>query len=86
MTDEQKIKDIPAEKFRFVRSDERIHDEKLKTKPIGYFKDAWLRFSKIFLNLFIAFCTSFKSFNYSSFSCNVLFPFITYNMLTVRVL
>ena len=46
MTDEQKIKDIPAEKFRFVRSDERIHDEKLKTKPIGYFMDAWLRFSR----------------------------------------
>ena len=46
MMDEQKLRAIPAEKFRFVRSDERIHDEKLKTKPIGYFKDAWLRFRK----------------------------------------
>ena len=46
MMDEQKIREISPEKFRFVRSDERIHDEKLKTKPIGYFKDAWLRFRK----------------------------------------
>ena len=46
MMDEQNLRAIPAEKFRFVRSDERIHDEKLKTKPIGYFKDAWLRFRK----------------------------------------
>ena len=46
MMDDKKLRAIPAEKFRFVRSDERIHDEKLKTKPIGYFKDAWLRFRK----------------------------------------
>ena len=44
--DEQKIRDISPEKFCFVSSGERIHDEKLKTKPIGYFKDAWLRFRK----------------------------------------
>lgn len=46
MTDEKRYPDIPAEKFRFIRSDERIRDEKLKTKPIGYFRDAWLRFRK----------------------------------------
>ena len=46
MMDEQRFRDIPAEKFRFVKSDERIHDERIKTKPIGYFKDAWLRFRK----------------------------------------
>ena len=46
MMDEQKMREIPPEKFRFIRSEERIHDEKLKTKPIGYFKDAWLRFRK----------------------------------------
>ena len=44
--DEQKYREISPEKFRFVNSGERIHDEKLKTKPIGYFKDAWLRFRK----------------------------------------
>ena len=37
---------IPAEKFRFVNQDERIHDRKFDDKPIGYFKDAWLRFKK----------------------------------------
>ena len=46
MMDDKRLRDIPAEKFRFIRSDERIRDEKLKTRPIGYFKDAWLRFRK----------------------------------------
>lgn len=41
---EQKIPAIPAEKFQFVQQDRAIHDERIKTKPIGYFKDAWLRF------------------------------------------
>ena len=40
----EQIKQIPAEKFAFVRMNERIHDEKIQTKSIGYFKDAWLRF------------------------------------------
>ena len=46
MMNEQRIPEIPAEKFRFIQQDEKIHDEKIKTKPIGYFKDAWLRFVK----------------------------------------
>ena len=37
---------IPKEKFEFVTRSEKIHDMKLDTKPIGYFKDAWLRFKK----------------------------------------
>ena len=40
----QEFPEIPAEKFRLIRQDEKIHDEKIQTKPIGYFKDAWLRF------------------------------------------
>ena len=44
MMNEQRIPEIPAEKFRFIQQDEKIHDERIKTKPIGYFKDAWLRF------------------------------------------
>ena len=40
------IMSIPAEKFRFVNNDERIHDKKFDDKPIGYFKDAWIRFKK----------------------------------------
>jgi oligopeptide transport system permease protein len=37
---------IPKEKFRFVQENERIHDKKFEDKPIGYFKDAWIRFRK----------------------------------------
>ena len=37
---------IPAEKFRFINEGERIHDKKFEDKPIGYFKDAWIRFRK----------------------------------------
>ena len=44
MMNEQRIPEIPAEKFRFIQQSEKIHDERIKTKPIGYFKDAWLRF------------------------------------------
>ncbi len=37
---------IPAEKFAFVNQGERISDKKFDDKPIGYFKDAWIRFRK----------------------------------------
>lgn len=37
---------IPAEKLRFAHKDERLHDVKFETKPIGYFKDAWIRFRR----------------------------------------
>ena len=40
------LESIPAEKFRFVNQDERIHDKKFDDKPIGYFRDAWNRFKK----------------------------------------
>ena len=46
MMNEQKIPAISAEKFQFVQQDRTIHDERIKTKPIGYFKDAWLRFTR----------------------------------------
>ncbi|MEG1459699.1 MAG: hypothetical protein RSJ40_10390, partial [Acetivibrio sp.] len=36
---------IPKEKFKFVQKDEMIHDTKLDTKPVGYLKDAFRRFS-----------------------------------------
>lgn len=36
---------IPPEKFRFV-NEKNIHDQKLNTKPVGYFKDAMIRFAK----------------------------------------
>ncbi len=40
------IKHIPQEKFKLVQRDDQIFDAKFETKPIGYFKDAWLRFKR----------------------------------------
>ena len=37
---------IPKEKFAFVNEGERLSDQKFEDKPIGYFKDAWIRFKK----------------------------------------
>ena len=37
---------ISSEKFKFASNEGRLHDQKLATKPIGYFRDAWLRFRK----------------------------------------
>lgn len=44
--DDIKIVDVPSEKFSFVNEGEKIHDTKFETKPIGYFKDALIRFCK----------------------------------------
>lgn len=38
--------DIPKSKFSFVNTDKSVHDKKFDTKPIGFFKDAMMRFSK----------------------------------------
>jgi ABC-type dipeptide/oligopeptide/nickel transport system permease subunit len=32
--------------FNFVQRDEKIYDKKFETKPVGYFKDAMIRFGK----------------------------------------
>ncbi len=40
------IKNIPQEKLRFASTEGRLHDEKLSSKPIGYFRDAFRRFCK----------------------------------------
>lgn len=40
------IPDIPAEKFRFVADENRLHDQKFDSKKIGYFRDAFNRFCK----------------------------------------
>ncbi len=42
----QNYPNIPKEKLRFVGSNRQIHDVKLDTKPVGYFKDAFRRFCK----------------------------------------
>jgi ABC-type dipeptide/oligopeptide/nickel transport system permease subunit len=38
--------ELRKEDFEFVQADSKIYDKKFETKPIGYFKDAMLRFSK----------------------------------------
>ncbi len=46
MTVNNEYEHIPAEKFRFVNEGEKLTDKKFDDKPIGYFKDAWIRFRK----------------------------------------
>lgn len=50
----EKYDSFPDERFRLVQSKENIHDEKFKTKPIGFFKDVLLRFSKNKASVFAA--------------------------------
>ena len=38
--------DIPAEKFALADRGDKITDKKFETKPVGYFKDAMIRFRK----------------------------------------
>lgn len=40
------INDIPSDKFKFVQNDKELNEQKPDTKPVGYFKDAFLRFCK----------------------------------------
>lgn len=44
--DNIKYENIPIEKFAFVDGQDTVHDKKLDTKPVGYFKDAFNRFKK----------------------------------------
>lgn len=37
---------IPKDKFKFVNNETFGHDQKLETKPVGYFRDAFNRFKK----------------------------------------
>ncbi len=44
--DENKQRHIPAEKLKFANQGVKLSDKKFQDKPIGYFKDAWIRFCK----------------------------------------
>ena len=46
MSEMKNLPKIPASEFEFVGDEGRLHDKKLETKPVGYFKDAMLRFRK----------------------------------------
>ena len=68
---------IPKEKFEFCQQDASIHDKKFDTKPVGYFKDAMIRFCRnkssivaafiiLFLVLFAIFGPIIGKNNYTS--------------------
>jgi len=46
MINKNNIPEISAEKFRFVGTDAKIHDQKFETKQVSYFRDAFRRFCK----------------------------------------
>lgn len=50
--DEFKVRDLTAEDVEFVQADTKIYDKKFETKPVGYFKDAMIRFSKNRTNVY----------------------------------
>ena len=46
MRDTTENRVIPKEKFVLVNANQRLTDQKFEDKPVGYFKDAWIRFRK----------------------------------------
>lgn len=50
---------IPKEKFEFAQNGDVLHDKKLATKPVGYFKDAFRRFCKNKMSVVAAFIILF---------------------------
>ena len=46
MKNKNLIPDIPAEKFKFIGVDAKIHDQKFETKQVSFFRDAFNRFCK----------------------------------------
>ncbi len=40
------IPNIPADKFRFVADGENLHDQKMDSKQVSYFRDAFSRFAR----------------------------------------
>ncbi len=38
-------------KFEFIQKDEKIYDQKIEGRPIGYFEDVWIRFRKNKVNM-----------------------------------
>ena len=81
------VNNIPAEKFALAKGRDYSHDKKLDTKPIGYFKDAWMRFCKntgsvigfIIIGLLVLFAIIVPFFTpftvpYSDTNFNSLYP------------
>ena len=76
MREKSDYTNIPKSEFAFVNRSGDIHDKKFETKPIGYFKDVWLRFYRnkssvvaaiiiLMLVLYAIFVPMFCETNYS---------------------
>ena len=73
---ENKYGHIPQEMFEFANHGERITDKKFDDKPIGYFRDAWIRFCRnkasiiaaiiIVIIVLFAFLTPLLNFRYDA--------------------
>ena len=46
MSEKRNYEQIPASAFEFVPMEGRMHDKKLESKPVGYFRDAFNRFCR----------------------------------------
>ena len=93
MMNTNQFPNIPVEKLKFASPDRRIHDEKFKTKQVGYFKDAFRRFCKnkssvvaaiiiIILLLYAIFVPIFCETNYSRSLTDT--TYLTYTKLLPR--
>jgi len=47
-----RVENIDKSQFEFVQAEQKIYDKKFETKPIGYFKDAMIRFVRNKGNVF----------------------------------
>lgn len=68
---DKNYENLSKDNFEFVQVDEKIYDKRFETKPIGYFKDAMIRFSKNKTNVI---ATSILFF---IILCSVLIPMIS---------
>lgn len=45
------MQNISKDEFKFIQKDEKLYDQKIEGKPIGYLEDVWIRFRKNKTNL-----------------------------------
>ena len=62
---------LTQDNFEMIQRDDKIYDKRFETKPIGYFKDAMIRFSKNKTNVF---ATSILFF---IILCSIIIPIVS---------